>query len=1223
MPYGPGSEGLNPLAGGGLYSDPNRGLGGGDPTDRQWQGKRHYGPTGISLGGRGGEVGRFYGRSQEKGGFRGRGGTSSGVSADYTPTTHNYFLEDDLVAYKSPDDYLPIDIGRGAKGDKGRRDFREGTGLSGVGKIIHPTKMETGIGSGRVTTEDTLYKPIDMSFEEPVGGWTMTAYSTEEFNALSPESTNATLAYAKAQTSSQAGRGTGSVAGVGELQNMLTAYQGRGTLIQGRTSQKSVYTIDRFDGGLNTSFSPRDLSYWQACSMNELSPSKIGKLIRLGDFKTRLRELTDTDSVRVAANQNYGLHHFTLSSNLSASDTLQTSSPVPQNYRTVIDDNDADTNVIQNTSNDSTFGATTNWTDYHPDGTAPIYTQNSTILEITGGTATDERQGIQLATGFLETLSSNYYYEIKADIWSDNSHVMNDFQFDLGGDGTTTSSSGLSEKFSITNDIKTYTRVLKPAGDNAVRIFNTNAANTKWYVTNVYIKRLQSVHIVEDDSDLKIDGAISRLGTDCKPVIYSADNKIFCSDANFASSTAQSYVSGIIDRPSLYPIASNSAHAISYNISGNTASKVFKNQPLLQAPPVAGRGHGQICVTIDDTAIPNNDNGGPGESHEATGDDVGHNNGIFMQLAFSTTTNIGDGNGWAPDNDPDITHYYKIFASFLYDNGSESRQSDVTSTDSIHFASTQKLSIAGSADGHAQLTIKQCIIDATEFYTNFQRVHGARFYYVEVDSNAKIIGTDKYLFAELDFKNGLSIDENFSSWHRFVETSTDTAIQVDGANNTGTTYTSSGVLVIKDPPTAYTFFTTNLYNQHELKDDLQWKCSASSEGIIFIGNVKYDSVEYPDVLLYSATGVVGNIGGTSAYGVFPVDSNRFTTSGDTSPITALQPISDGRLLIFKENSLYVLNHSDIENLTIEARYEGMGISGQHAVTLMPFGVAWVNAGGVYIYDIEKRSVRLLTVGKIEADDFNADSDTKIGYDDRSRMLIIGNYTRAAAGTNGYTYAYSFVADAFCTWDTNKADIPHSNFSLNAGGYLCGQVLGGDVYQWSTSPSTAVAVEYITKDIDMNKPSVNKRLFTLYISYTGGTGQSGMNVYFRVNGKEGSDITNGWHQLETIQDYTDPYFTTNATAWNDSSGTPVTGNPTINISTGLNSTSTGEVQKLAKINLRSLGTTDTVDETDTGSTTFPKDYLKFARSVQFKIAGTASSNFEINDITLVYKDKIIK
>ena len=72
------------------------------------------------------------------------------------------------------------------------------------------------------------------------------------------------------------------------------------------------------------------------------------------------------------------------------------------------------------------------------------------------------------------------------------------------------------------------------------------------------------------------------------------------------------------------------------------------------------------------------------------------------------------------------------------------------------------------------------------------------------------------------------------------------------------------------------------------------------------------------------------------------------------------------------------------------------------------------------------------------------------------------------------------------------------------------------------------------------------------------------------------------------------------------------------------------QKLAKINLRHLvASSGNLDDTiigvtgDAERTALPKDYLKFARSIQFRIKGTAATTFEINDISLVYKDKRIK
>jgi len=75
------------------------------------------------------------------------------------------------------------------------------------------------------------------------------------------------------------GISSGAVGSRKELGRMLESYKGRTSLIQAAQRQKAVYTIDRFDGGLNQNKSPRDLSYWEACQMDCLSPSKVGRLI--------------------------------------------------------------------------------------------------------------------------------------------------------------------------------------------------------------------------------------------------------------------------------------------------------------------------------------------------------------------------------------------------------------------------------------------------------------------------------------------------------------------------------------------------------------------------------------------------------------------------------------------------------------------------------------------------------------------------------------------------------------------------------------------------------------------------------------------------------------------------------------------------------------------------------------------------------------------------------
>jgi hypothetical protein len=126
----------------------------------------------------------------------------------------------------------------------------------------------------------------------------------------------------------------------------------------------------------------------------------------------------------------------------------------------------------------------------------------------------------------------------------------------------------------------------------------------------------------------------------------------------------------------------------------------------------------------------------------------------------------------------------------------------------------------------------------------------------------------------------------------------------------------------------------------------------------------------------------------------------------------------------------------------------------------------------------------------------------------------------------------------------------------------------------------------------------------------------MFVYFRVNGMEGTDLTNGWTKLGTVLDYTNPYGVNQGNAWGTSAdgSTTLYGEAFIPSSVDdLDSTDTGDVQKLAKINLRHLG----------DSVALPDDYLKFARSIQFRITGTAATTFEINDISLLYKEKRLK
>ena len=876
-----------------------------------------------------------------------------------------------------------------------------------------------------------------------------------------------------------------------ELQSMLATYKSRTLNIQSLQRQKAMYTIDRFDGGLNLNKSPRDLSYWEACQSDELSPSKVGRLIRLGDFTS---EIAYNMGLNGAEQENYGLHYFRWS------DSVNT---------------------------DSSF-----------DGSAP----------------------------------ANYL---------------------------------------------AYT-----SGDGGVDLWNFRDAGGA--------AKLEAVV------------AASKFDNAYKPVYHDADNRLYISDANLSqtSSKDKTMVCGIVDRRDFFPF--DDSGTLTYNITGN--SQIFKSQPLYHAPPTKGVGSGHVMVTGTQLNESNTIGGNSIAGFSNTQDDPGgtYPNGIYININFENISgDEASSTGWGADT-PNTssetapgtgTKYYKIYASFLYDNGSETKLTDVTSNDNAVGDDVVKATTTQTSK-YQKMVIKQVLIDGEGIVAALPRVHGARFYYNEVNASGDTLGGDKYQWAELDFRYGFKLVSEFGHWNQFEDdngttdgsTVSDTqSIQVLGAANSGTgteadTATGNfGTLSITEPPIAFTFFINNIFHPEEMKDDLMWKTSTVGNGIALVGNIKYDGREYPDTMLYSVAGLADSGYVYPMWGTFPVDSNRIDIPGTSGEITALQWTS-GRILQFRKNSLYVINVEDVVSPIVEAVHQGMGVAGPYAVTETPYGVAWVNENGVYAYNAEENKTRSLTIGRLDAEDFGANSNSKIGYDDRAKMLIIGNYTLRATG--GYHYAYSFVTDAWCTWNTNAATLTAiSNFAINHDGYLTGGTADGtslDVRKWSAEAQGNVAVDYITKDIDFGKPNLDKRFYTLYISYTGGGGNA-VKVYFRPNGKDGAFLGAHtiWYELKTLQDYTNPY---------GSAGVGGDGNVSISTTSSLSSTvepSAINNQRLAKINLRTFATDTTNIELNSGAHGLPPDYFRWIRSIQLRFKGEAAETFEINDISLVFKEKRLK
>jgi hypothetical protein len=554
---------------------------------------------------------------------------------------------------------------------------------------------------------------------------------------------------------------------------------------------------------------------------------------------------------------------------------------------------------------------------------------------------------------------------------------------------------------------------------------------------------------------------ISGLGTTddttvCQ-VYYASGNGLYVADANFAhenASKAKIYVS----RQDI-----NATVAVSGWIQGN---------PLINSP------------TYDDAAA----------SGMAAGD-VKVNNVAEAVSVASTMIVECDPTGSAGDGTWDGDYYF--YVSWLFDGGCETGLTSAgdddgtdQASDVIAFADGLTLnfnvSLSHAASGSAQLG-------------GDKRIEGARVYFKESGT------TERFLLAEISLVDGVRsvLDSTFVPW----------------STGAAPVFTLASDIVFTNPPELYTYLDLNGYYANEVYTKspdinadndagptpipVRYKTAVvGQQGVVFIGNVKFDKRHIPDGMMFSIPG--GN--DTPAKpGVFPKYNFFDSPSSDGSPITALAAFQD-KILQFKQNAMYVINISNGPgSFYAEASFRDCGVANPCQVFTTAFGVIFANKFGCFIYD--GRKVISLTNGKFDWLNQSGVSESTsnatdanvpcVGYDPRSQSIIIlKNIGDDAAQENDTTFGagawvYNLLTQSWTEGDdmiTNANGNRHTNFIITNDGYLAikrdddGTLLN---YNHDKSVDTgAQTITYQTKDMDFGLPSQTKKLFKIYISYKG-------------------------------------------------------------------------------------------------------------------------------------------
>ena len=139
----------------------------------------------------------------------------------------------------------------------------------------------------------------------------------------------------------------------------------------------------------------------------------------------------------------------------------------------------------------------------------------------------------------------------------------------------------------------------------------------------------------------------------------------------------------------------------------NGDSHLFKDEPLYHAAPVKGTAAGEITFVGTQT----NENNTIGGQHVAgKSNAAGSSHGIYINVNFETITgDEGSSIGWgsANNNASPTTpgagaKYYKIYASWLYDNGSETKLKGVSGADNTDDQTVDSIKATTGESGEYQ-----------------------------------------------------------------------------------------------------------------------------------------------------------------------------------------------------------------------------------------------------------------------------------------------------------------------------------------------------------------------------------------------------------------------------------------------------------------------------------------------------------------------------------------
>ena len=575
----------------------------------------------------------------------------------------------------------------------------------------------------------------------------------------------------------------------------------------------------------------------------------------------------------------------------------------------------------------------------------------------------------------------------------------------------------------------------------------------------------------------------------------------------------------------------------------------------------------------------------------------------------------------------------------------------------------KKLSTTATVDWTNFVGVPKCVIKSVYDYGQSNkswnpRINGFKIYMKDVTEEDA--SKEWRLFSHVNFNKGTYTLFAAGDSELILEQPSTSAIA---------TLTEGTDLTIKPIDT---YLSENLFTEDTIID-AQYKCAETIGRRTYIGNIRQGGRTYPDRMLRTPV---------NKFDTFPETNFIDVAIGDGDRIVALKSFGD-RLLQFKKDTVYVINVSG-ESEVLEAEYPNAGIAKPSQVVKTNKGIMWFNPSGLWLFDGQSINnvIKHLEDGKYPDHETNAGI---IGFDKYTNRVIYT--PRIMAGQLTAWYMYDLELQAFQASYTGALfahSASGANYYTNIINDSDGNMIVGFVdeafptelnfYQWSNDATEGQGegvASYLwkSKDIDLSSPAMNKKIYKVYVTYKC-TGHSGVAMKYATNGgstytdfssssssnydvqsfssngqRTGFQNTSGeWavaelkpsssiNNVKSIQLVLSPIFIDDGTAQNGGGTDSIVLASDLSATAGaFNDYNINIDGGLARYNTRVIengtnGTTYSADGssrlatvlsafTDNGYGNSPDNTTKY-------ILGAVAPDFEINDITIIFRPKPIK